>query len=83
MSSDSYYLLSYDIQSYTEPTPQKKDIRFLEENYGGKCERVTEYLTYWEKPKYCLLPEVIERLYAEQVIERINADIWKIVKGLK
>jgi len=83
MSSDGYYLLAYDIHGYLEPTPQKRDIRFLEETYGGECQRITEYLTYWEKPKYCLLPEVIDQLHADQVIERINADDWKIVKGLK
>lgn len=82
MSLDARYILKYDILPYVAPTPQDKDKKYLEEKYGGEVVKFDNYESYYyDKPKYTLLPEDLDALRADQVLECTdNDDVWKIVR---
>ena len=80
MSLDARYILQYDTQAYIPPTPMDKDKNFLESEYGGECVQIgSEFTVFWDKPKYTLLPEDVEKLMADQVLELLDGGIWKRV----
>jgi hypothetical protein len=79
MSLDAVYILSYYNLGYIEPTPMQIDVRYLEENFGGKCEYIDCSTIYYDKPKYTLLPEQIEKLLADQILERKDCELWTIL----
>jgi hypothetical protein len=81
MSLDANYLLCYDNLGYISPTPMEKDTTYLKEKYGGEFHFITDTNIYWSKPKYTLLPDEIESLMADQVLERKDCELWEIVKG--
>lgn len=80
MSTDAKYLLVYDMLPYASPSPMEKDIAYLEEKYGGKIIHLEGYTYFWDKPKHTLLEEEIEKLHADQVIERQDDLLWEIRK---
>jgi len=80
MSSDGEYLLTYECQNYCKPTPMEKDKTYLEEKFGGELIVITEFLLYYEKPKYRLYDEDLQKLCADQVFECVNGSHWEIVK---
>ncbi len=80
MSLDANYLLVYENLHYIEPLPQALDMRYLKDKYGGHFSFVQPTTMYWEKPKYTLLPEDIASLAADQVLERRDCELWKIIK---
>lgn len=81
MSLDASYILVYDVLSYIMPTPVDQDILFLDKEYGGYFKRFNHgYSIYWEKPKYCLSADEIQKLNADQVLERKDCERWVIVK---
>jgi hypothetical protein len=80
MSLDANYLLVYDNLPYVAPTPIEKDINYLKEEYGGEFIKITSTTIYWAKPKYTLPPEELIKLNADQVLERKDCELWKIIK---
>ena len=80
MSNDAHYILAYDILPYEKPTPMDKDIQYLESEYGGIFEVVSEGTVYWDKPKYLLPSHEYNNLHADQILERQCCELWKIVK---
>ena len=80
MSLDADYILVYDNLGYVPPTPMVMDTMQLQEKYGGCFQWVTETTIYWHKPKYTLPPEEVVKLYADQVLERKDCELWKIIK---
>jgi hypothetical protein len=80
MSTDAVYILAYDNQSYIEPTPMDRDMEYLEEKYGGYFEAFSHCSLYWIKPKYLLPLDELCKLMADQVIERRDCELWKIIK---
>lgn len=81
MSLDARYILHYDCQSYIPPTPMEKDIEYLEKNFGGKVEKIGwEFDLFYDKPKHTLLQKEIDELYADQVLECLDCDIWRVIK---
>lgn len=77
MSLDAKYILRYEIQPYSSPTPMSKDIEYLQNKYGGDFIQMgSEYDLYWEKPKYTLLQEELKQLYADQILEYKDCDEW-------
>lgn len=80
MSLDARYLLVYETLGYVGETPMEKDIHYLQSNYGGSFEYVDCTSVFWDKPKYILLPNELEKLYADQILERRDGELWKIVK---
>lgn len=80
MSLDARYLLVYDDLGYVGETPMEKDIHYLQSNYGGSFEYIEYSSIYWDKPKYTLPKSELEKLYADQVLERKDCELWKIVK---
>ncbi len=80
MSYDARYIFVYDDLGYLPPTPMEKDIEYLKEKYGGEFIRFEETSTFWDKPKYTLLDEELEKLLADQVLERGDGEIWEIIK---
>jgi len=81
MSADAKYLLCYDNLLYVSPTPMERDIYFLKNEYGGTFKVINDCLLYWDKPKYTLIYDEIEKLMADQVFERIDVEgYWKEVK---
>lgn len=79
MSLDARYILVYD-SLYDEKThPRHKDIKFLEEKYGGEFVIFDNgNSVFWDKPKHTLLPEEIKRLNADQVLEKKDCELWEI-----
>lgn len=84
MSADGRYILKYDVQDYKEPTPMQKDIKYLTEKYGGKIHQMyddinylAEYELFYEKPKYKLIPEDIQELKADQILESVQGENWE------
>lgn len=80
MSLDARYILAYENLGYVEPTPMDIDKKFLEDKYGGKVEFVESCTLYWDKPKYTLSEEDIGNLLADQILERRDCELWRIVK---
>ncbi len=81
MSLDANYILSYDHQGYVEPTPMQRDMEYLEKEYGGAFTVFDDgYSIFWEKPKYTLLPEELKKLMADQVLEKRDCEMWRIIK---
>lgn len=76
MSRDGRYILSYEYQSYTSPTPMDKDkatvlsqepnVRFVELDNG--------FTIYFEMPKYTLLRSTVDKLRADKVFEACDGD---------
>lgn len=82
MSLDARYILRYDCHEYIPPTPMEKDRKYLEENFGGKCEQIGwEFDVFYDKPKHTLLPEQIAALHADQILEYTDCDKWRDVTG--
>jgi hypothetical protein len=81
VSLDANYILVYEILPYIPPTPMQKDINYLKEKYGGVFETISEGSIYWEKPKYTLPLEEISNLMADQILERKDCELWKVIKG--
>lgn len=80
MSSDGKYILAYECQPYLKPTPMEDDKNYIEKEFGGEVIIISEFLLYWEKPKYQLDYDVIKKLYADQVFECLDCGYWVIVK---
>ena len=80
MSLDARYIFVYDNLHYIQPSPMRKDISYLAQKYGGTFEHVETTTIYWGKPKYTLLPEDILSLHADQILERQDCELWKIIK---
>lgn len=80
MSLDAKYLLIYYNLPYVSPPPMALDIDYLTSKYGGNVNYIESTTIYWDKPKYTLLPEDIANLYADQVLERKDGDLWEIIK---
>lgn len=81
MSLDASYILVYDVLGYVEPHPAHIDYLYLYEEYGGYFNFFNHgYSVYWEKPKYLLPREDLEKLLADQVLERKDGERWEIIK---
>lgn len=83
MSLDAQYILRYEGGYFSDHRhPSTKDIKYLEENFGGEVVDISGFRSnyYWDKPKHKLLPEQIDKLVADQVLECEDAGFWVIVK---
>lgn len=80
MSTDAVYLLVYEKQQYLAPTPMDIDLKYLDNKYGGHFSSFACYSIYWEKPKYLLPHDELHKLMADQVLERKDCELWKIIK---
>lgn len=80
MSLDARYILVYDVQGYVGESPMDKDKNYLNEKYGGEFDYIDGYSVFWNKPKYTLLKEEIKNLLADQILERIDGELWGIIK---
>lgn len=81
MSLDARYIFSYDALCYVEPTPMERDIYYLKEKYGGEFIYIGNETIFWDKPKYTLDQDELKILYADQILERKDCELWKIIKG--
>lgn len=82
MSLDARYILSYDSHRYVEPTPLQIDYEFLKNKFGGELLIFNNGDSiYWDKPKYTLPLEDIDLIRADQILERRDGELWKIIKG--
>jgi len=81
VSLDANYILSYYINDYVYPPPMKKDIDYLRDKYGGSFLYFNNgYSIYWEKPKYTLPFHEYKELFADQILEKKDCELWEIVK---
>lgn len=81
MSLDARYLLVYEALYYISPTPIEKDIKYLKNKYGGEFYDIDgRFSIYWDKPKYTLPEEEYDKLHADQILERKDCELWKIIK---
>jgi hypothetical protein len=80
MSTDAHYIFCYEELPYVKPTPMEKDIIYLKENHGGFFQNITETTIYWEKPKYTLMDNEFKNLMADQILERRDCELWKIIR---
>lgn len=82
MSLDASYILVYDKHSYSHPLPMDEDKEFLLNEYGGDFQEFDHgFSIYWEKPKYTLPRDEIKNLYADQILERKDGEIWVNIKS--
>ena len=80
MSLDARYILCYENLPYIEH-PREKDIKFLNEKYGGYFDVFDcGNSVYWDKPKHTLPSEEIESLLAGRILEKRDCELWEIVK---
>jgi hypothetical protein len=80
MSLDANYILVYDNLPYAIPTPMEKDIQYLRDKFGGEFIYIDSTSIFWEKPKYTLLMDEYSKLHADQILERRDCELWKIIK---
>lgn len=80
MSLDAEYILDYFSQECIDPKPWDIDKKYLEETHGGHVVKVAYDVFYYEKPKHRLLPEDIKQLNADRVLEKIDCDLFEIIK---
>jgi hypothetical protein len=80
MSLDARYIFVYDVQGYVGKSPMDIDKDYLKEKFGGEFEYIDGYSVFLNKPKYTLLPHEIDNLHADQVLERQDGELWKIIK---
>jgi hypothetical protein len=73
-------LLSYDALPYASPAPMERDIHYLQYKYGGHFEYVDSFTIYWDKPKYVLPYDEFDILLADQILEKRDCELWKIIK---
>lgn len=79
MSLDARYILVYE--TVYEGQPWHEDIKYLSEKYGGEftffngCRSI-----FWDKPKHTLSEEEFKKLFADQILERRDCELWDIVK---
>lgn len=80
MSLDAVYILVYEVHGYLPPTPMDKDRNYLKDKYGGSFLNLDGFSLFWDKPKYTLLRDELKNLFADQVLERKDLELWKIIK---
>ena len=83
MSLDARYIFVYENLPYVEPTPMEKDISYLKGKYGGNFEFIECTTIFWDKPKHTLDVDEIKNLYADQILERKDCEMWEILNKEK
>lgn len=79
MSRDGRYILSYEYQPYTTPTPMELDKALVREQspHVEFNDLDDTYTVHFQMPKYTLSHEIIARLKADKVLEAIDGDSYK------
>lgn len=82
MSVDAVYILVYEPNNYLSPTPMEKDRQYLLEKWGGEFEEIggSAFNIFWRKPKYRIYLHELKNLMADQILERVDCELWEIVK---
>jgi len=84
MSLDSRYLLFYEPQPYTKPTPMDKDKELLKKQWAKGVVRFVDIdygnTIFVDWPKHLMPDEIKKKLLADQVLERLDCEFWKIIK---
>jgi hypothetical protein len=80
MSTDARYLFAYYSLDYLKPTPMQKDFEYLHKEYGGDFVIINSCLLFWDKPKYKLPSKEYNKLYADQILECKDCELWEIIK---
>lgn len=77
MSRDVNYILDYEVQSYTQPTPMELDKALILEDKPGTTFMEMHYgfVIFCELPKYSLSHETLAQLKADRIFEKVNGDI--------
>lgn len=79
MSTDANYIFDYYSNGYISPTPMERDIKYLEEKYGGYFTYMSCSTIFWEKPKYFLDPDEYKNLCADKILEKSDCELFEIV----
>jgi len=81
VSLDANYILLYYTHDYIDPSPMKRDVEYLRNKYEGSFLYFNNgYSVYWEKPKYTLPSDEYKKLFADQILEKKDCELWEIVK---
>lgn len=80
MILDARYIFVYENLPYLSPTPMEKDKEYLEKEHGGYFEKIDHSTLYWDKPKYLLTQDDFDKLLADQILERKDCELWRIIR---
>jgi len=83
MSTDGRYILNYEYQPYSAPTPMELDKQIIRNEVSDEIEFIEfdhGHTIHFQMPKYTLLRDIIEKLKAERIFEAINGGLYKIIK---
>lgn len=90
MSRDGRYILSYEYQSYVEPTPMEKDKERIQQQlneYWPDAPPIAEFTEldsgftlHFEMPKHTLLHETLTDLKADKVFKACDGEYYSEVE---